>query len=117
MRAAGQDKPVAACEIYIAHQGGHTEMMARQIGEKLRDNGRKVIVHAGSASFKNAMQRADQSLAQWAVICGENEVNAGEVAIKRLRDAQGNQQFAEQMTISIESLQEVFGGNAEADLK
>lgn len=117
MRAAGQDKPVAACEIYIAHQGGHTEMMARQIGEKLRDNGRKVIVHAGSASFKNAMKRADQSLAQWAVICGENEVNAGEVAIKRLRDAQGNQQFAEQMTISIESLQEVFGGNAEADLK
>lgn len=111
VRAAGGDVPVPACEIYIAHQGGHTEMVARQIGETLRDSGHKVIVHAGSTSFKSSMKRADQSLAQWAVICGENEVNAGQVAIKRLRDAHGNQQFAEQMTISIESLQEVFSND------
>ena len=92
-------------------------MVARQIGEKLRDNGHKVIVHAGSASFKTSMKRADQSLAQWAVICGENELNAGQVAIKRLRDAQGNQQFAEQMTISIESLQDIFGEEQKVDLQ
>ena len=92
-------------------------MVARQIGEKLRDNGHKVIVHAGNASFKTSMKRADQSLAQWAVICGENELNAGRVAIKRLRDAQGNQQFAEQMTISIESLQDIFGEEQKVDLQ
>ena len=55
------------------------------------------------------------ALAQWAVVCGENEVNAGQVAIKRLRDAQGNQQFAEQMTIGIESLSEIFGSTKEGD--
>ena len=58
------------------------------------------------------MKRADQSLAQWAVICGEAEVNAGQAAVKRLRDAQGNQQFAEQMTIALETLEEVFGAAA-----
>ena len=89
--------------------------MARQIGEQLRDAGHRVIVHAGSTSFKSSMKRADQSLAQWAVICGENEVNAGQVAIKRLRDAQGNQQFAEQMTIALESLSEIFGAAKEPD--
>ncbi len=117
VRAAGGDAPVPACEIYIAHQGGHTEMTARQIGETLRDAGHSVIVHAGSTSFKSSMKRADQSLAQWAVICGENEVNAGQVAIKRLRDAKGNQQFADQMTISIESLAEVFGRTKEEDFQ
>ena len=115
VRAAGGDKPVAACDIYVAHQGGHTELVARQIGEQLRDAGHRVIVHAGSTSFKSSMKRADQSLAQWAVICGENEVNAGQVAIKRLRDAQGNQQFAEQMTIALESLSEIFGAAKEPD--
>lgn len=112
VRVAGGDKPAAACEIYIAHQGGHTELAARQIAEKLRDAGHRVIVHAGSTSLKSAMKRADQSLAQWAVICGEAEVNAGQAAVKRLRDAQGNQQFAEQMTIALETLEEVFGAAA-----
>ena len=112
VRAAGGDKPAAACEIYIAHQGGHTELAARQIAEKLRDAGHRVIVHAGSTSLKSAMKRADQSLAQWAVICGEAEVNAGQAAVKRLREAQGNQQFAEQMTIALETLEEVFGAAA-----
>ena len=115
VRAAGGDTPVASCEIYVVHQGGHTELVARQIGEQLRDAGHRVIVHAGSTSFKSSMKRADQSLAQWAVVCGENEVNAGQVAIKRLRDAQGNQQFAEQMTIGIESLSEIFGSTKEGD--
>lgn len=115
VRAAGGDTPVASCEIYVVHQGGHTELVARQIGEQLRDAGHRVIVHAGSTSFKSGMKRADQSLAQWAVVCGENEVNAGQVAIKRLRDAQGNQQFAEQMTIAIESLSEIFGSTKEGD--
>ena len=113
IRAAGHDKPSASCEIYIAHQGGYTEMTARQIGEKLRDAGHRVIVHAGSATLKAAMKRADQSLAQWAVICGEAEVNAGQVAVKRLRDGEGNQQFSEQMTMAIETLEDVFGNAAQ----
>ena len=113
IRAAGHDKPAASCEIYIAHQGGYTEMTARQIGEKLRDAGHRVIVHAGSATLKAAMKRADQSLAQWAVICGEAEVNAGQVAVKRLRDGEGNQQFSEQMTMAIETLEDVFGNAAQ----
>ncbi len=97
------------CDIYVAHQGGHTEMVARGLAEKLRDAGHKVIVHAGSVSFKSMMKRADASLAQWAVIAGEGEVNEGCVSVKRLRDAQGNQQFAEQIKIPFEQITELFG--------
>ncbi len=108
VKAARGEIKAPMCEIYIAHQGGHTEAVARQIGEKLRDNGRKVIVHAGSTSFKSMMKRADQSFAQWAVICGEGEVAKGEVSIKHLRDTAGAQVFSEQVRISLEAVEEAF---------
>ena len=108
MRETRGEVVAPECDIYIAHQGGHTEMVARGIGEKLRDAGHRVIVHAGSTSFKSMMRRADQSLAQWAVIAGEGEVNEGCVSVKRLRDANGNQQFAEQIRVSFEELADLF---------
>lgn len=96
------------CEIYIAHQGGHTELAARSAAERLRDAGHSVIVHAGSTSFKSMMRRADQSLAQWCVIAGESEVNEGKLAVKRLRDANGEQVFAEQMKVAVDDLLALF---------
>lgn len=109
MRETGVTVVGSDCDVYIAHQGGHTEMVARAIGEKLRDCGKRVIVHAGSTSFKSMMKRADQSLAQWCVIAGEGEVDEGCVSVKRLRDAAGNQQFADQMKVRIEEVTELFG--------
>ena len=109
MRETSGEVVVSDCDIYIAHQGGHTELVARTIGEKLRDAGLRVIVHAGSTSFKSMMRRADQSLAQWAVIAGESEVNEGMVSVKQLRDAAGAQVFADQAKVPVDQLVEMFG--------
>lgn len=108
MRETGVVPVAGDCDVYVAHQGGHTEMVARMVGEKLRDCGLRVVVHAGSTSFKSMLKRADQSLAQWAVIAGQSEVDAGCVGVKRLRDAQGRQQFSEQMQVEIDRLTELF---------
>ncbi len=113
MRETSGEVVVCDCDIYIAHQGGHTELVARTIGEKLRDAGLRVIVHAGSTSFKSMMRRADQSLARWAVIAGESEVDEGMVSVKQLRDAAGAQVFADQMRVEIDALSEMFGHRPE----
>ncbi len=109
MRDTSGEVVAADCDIYIAHQGGHTELAARTIGEKLRDAGLRVIVHAGSTSFKSMMKRADQSLARWAVIAGESEVDEGMVSVKQLRSADGAQVFADQVKVPMDYLVEMFG--------
>ncbi|MBO5658519.1 MAG: histidine--tRNA ligase [Duodenibacillus sp.] len=90
----------ADCDVYIAHQGADTEIAARRLGETLRDAGLSVIVHAGSPSFKNQMKRADGSGAQWCLIAGQSEVEAGCVAVKHLRNAAGEQVFEEQKLVA-----------------
>lgn len=89
------------CDVYIAHQGGETELRARALAETMRDAGHRVIVHAGSKSFKNQMKRADQSLAQYALIVGESELANGVVSVKHLRDASGAQLFEEQKSVNL----------------
>ncbi len=44
-----------------------------------------IVVHMGGGSFKSQMKKADKSLAQLALLLGEDEVSKGEVAIKPLR--------------------------------
>ena len=98
-------------KVYIVHQGGDTEIAARAIGEKLRDAGLKVIVHAGSTSFKSQMKRADASLATWVVIAGEGEIAAGEVSVKRLRSSEGAQVFEEQKRVQINEIETIVAAD------
>jgi histidyl-tRNA synthetase len=48
--------------------------------------GRSIVYHCGSAGLKNQLKRADRSGARLAVIIGEDELAAGEVTFKPLRD-------------------------------
>jgi histidyl-tRNA synthetase len=73
------------CDIYVVHQGEAAARRAQRVGEQLRDAGLDVIVHAGSASFKSQMKRADGSGAEIAVILGDDELAAGEASVKTLR--------------------------------
>ena len=57
-----------------------------RVAENLRDAGHAVIVNAGGGSFKAQMKRADASGARFALIIGDNEVAAGTVTVKPLRD-------------------------------
>ncbi len=55
------------------------------ISEQLRDAGLDVICHAGDASLKSQMKRADASGAEFAVIIGETELASDSASVKSLR--------------------------------
>lgn len=86
---------VPECEVYVVHQGAAAQRLAAQVGERLRDAGLSVIVHAGPTGFKAQFKRADDSGARVAVILGADEVAAQVASIKYLR-ADGAQGEAQQ---------------------
>ncbi len=76
-------KPVPLA--YVVHVGDQAGPIARRVGETLRNGGHDVVVNAGGGSFKSQMKRADASGARVALIIGDEEAAAGNVAIKPLR--------------------------------
>ena len=91
---------VATQDAYIVHAGVGAAAFASQIAEKLRDAGLSVTQHAGGGSFKSQMKKADGSGARFAVVIGENEVTAGTVAVKPMRNASGEPIQGEQAIIT-----------------
>jgi histidyl-tRNA synthetase len=95
--------PAVECQVYLIHQGDLAQRRASLLAEGLRDQGLKVIVHAGSAGFKSQFRRADASGASFAVILGEDEMAAGEASVKRLRAEQSSANET-QMRVPFEKL-------------
>jgi histidyl-tRNA synthetase len=95
--------PAVECQVYLIHQGDLAQRRASLLAEGLRDQGLKVIVHAGSAGFKSQFRRADASGASFAVILGEDEIAAGEASVKRLRAEQSSANET-QMRVPFEKL-------------
>ena len=87
-------------DVYLVSQGNAARATALRLAESLRDqlSGKKVIVHCGEGKFKSQMKKADASGADLALVLGEDEVAAGTVSIKSLREG------GEQSTISQEAL-------------
>ncbi|HVG04670.1 MAG TPA: histidine--tRNA ligase [Burkholderiaceae bacterium] len=79
----------AATDVYVVHQGGATAVRAFLTAERLRDAGLDVICHAGEASMKSQMKRADASGAEFAVIIGEAELASDSASVKNLRAPPG----------------------------
>jgi histidyl-tRNA synthetase len=73
-------------DVYLVHHGESATMAAFIVAEAMRSGGLSVVMHLGGGSFKAQMRKADASGAPWAVILGEDEVEAGEVSLKQLRD-------------------------------
>ena len=92
------------CDVYVLHQGGDTLTSALVTAEQLRSAGIDVILHATaegtSGSFKSQMKKADSSGAAYAVIIGEDELQAGLVQLKELRGTGG------QVPVSFDNLLE-----------
>ena len=82
-------------DIYLAHLGEPAQRVALLAAEQLRDAGLQVLLHCGSGNFKAQMKKANTSGARFAVIIGDDEVNAGVVSLKSLRTQ------AEQVTLPI----------------
>jgi histidyl-tRNA synthetase len=75
-------------QVFVVAAGEGTMAVALQTAEALRDvrPGTRIELNMGGGSFKTQMRRADQSGALFAVIIGENELQAGTVAVKALRE-------------------------------
>ncbi len=90
---AGEIDCAAHTDVYVVHQGGATATQAFLTAEHLRDAGLDVICHAGEASLKSQMKRADASGAEFAVIIGETELAADSASVKGLRATMSEQRI------------------------
>ena len=78
--------PAAAPDAYLVRQGEAAERYGARVAEDLREAGLAVVLNCGGGSFKSQMKKADASGARFAVIVGEDEVKAGAVSVKPLRE-------------------------------
>lgn len=90
---AGHVDTAARTDVYVVHQNGATATQAFLTAERLRDAGLDVICHAGEASLKSQMRRADASGAEFAVIIGETELASDSATVKALRGAGSEQRI------------------------
>ena len=61
--------------------------------EALRESGVSVVLHPGQSSMKSQFKKADASGARFALVFGADELAAGQVAVKPLRDVTAVQQL------------------------
>lgn len=96
MRANGEPFAPNQCDVYMVHQGEAAQLQSFVLAERLRDAGLDVVLHCAAAnaggSLKSQMRRADASGAAYGIIIGDNEVADGTVAVKALRDTNGDMQ-------------------------
>ena len=100
---SGQVDTSPQTDVYVVHQGGATAKRAFLTAEQLRDAGLDVICHAGDASLKSQMKRADASGAEFAVIIGETELASDSASVKNLRAPPGAPK-AEQRIVPLQML-------------
>lgn len=104
IKEAGAAEAGPEADVYVLHQGGPTRTQAFFVAERLRDAGLDVVLHAGEASMKSQMKKADASGAQFAVIIGETELASGTATVKALRAGDASQPFARQATFALDAL-------------
>ncbi|HOW49392.1 MAG TPA: ATP phosphoribosyltransferase regulatory subunit, partial [Rubrivivax sp.] len=92
----GLAPPPRAPDAYVVLGSAAALPAAAAAAETLRAAGLAVLLHAGGkdgpGSFKAQFKRADASGARFALILGADELAGGEVSVKPLRGAGGEQQ-------------------------
>jgi histidyl-tRNA synthetase len=83
----GLDPVPAVPDVYLIVGAPEAQGPAVALAETLRAAGVAVLLHAGGGSMKSQFKRADGSGAAFALILGADELAAGEVSVKPLRDA------------------------------
>jgi histidyl-tRNA synthetase len=74
-------------DAYLVNVGDLAEAASAKLAEAFRDEGLSVVVHAGGGSFKSQMKKADKSGARFALILGDDEVLANQIAVKPMLGA------------------------------
>ncbi|WP_434633568.1 histidine--tRNA ligase [Chromobacterium sp. CV08] len=81
-------------DVFLVNQGEGAGLYSMKLAQSLRAAGYSVAQHLGEASFKSQMKKADASGAEFALIVGENEIQAGQVVVKALRAEAAQQTVA-----------------------
>ncbi|MHB1221307.1 MAG: histidine--tRNA ligase [Gammaproteobacteria bacterium] len=81
-------KPHNALHAYLISDSEDAFMQGLTLAINLRKNipDFRLMTHCGNGSLKNQFKKADKSGAQYAIVIGEQELQAGMVAIKSLRE-------------------------------
>lgn len=88
-------------DIYIVAVGNEAQIQGLLLAEMLRNNLQylKIVTNCDGGNFGTQLKRADKSLAQIALIIGEEELQEKSIKVKWLRDSQQAQQ-----TVKLEDL-------------
>ena len=97
LEESGIEPPAQAPDAYAVIPDASALPVAVKAIDALRAAGVSVLMHAagkdGQGSFKSQFKKADASGARFALIFGGDELAAGQVAVKPLRDAGLTQQL------------------------
>ncbi len=102
LKEAGVQPPAAAPHAYAVMTGAELLPQAFALCERLREQGVQVQLHLGGGSLKSQMKKADASGARWALVFGSDELAAGQLSLKDLR--QGAAEAPQQRTVPIQPL-------------
>ena len=89
-------------DVYVVNVGELAESAAFEIAEQLRNANIEVVLHAGGGSFKSQMKKADRSLARYALILGDDEINNQQVTLKPMQFDVDSANKPEQVQCSVE---------------
>jgi len=86
----------ASADVYVVVNGTQASVTALEVAEQLRDAlpHRRFEFNLGGGNFKAQFRRADKSGAVLALICGDDEMKRGVVAMKPLRQETGQSECA-----------------------
>jgi histidyl-tRNA synthetase len=97
-------------DVYVVAVGDEAYRMALAAVERIRGANPKlrIMQHTGGGSLKSQIKKADKSGAHVALIWAEDEVAAGSVTMKSLRESNGER--IEQRTIAMGELEQALRG-------
>ena len=89
-------------DVYMIRVGELAEKEGLRLAEEIRNEvpGLKLQVNCGGGSFKSQFKKADKIGAEYAIILGDDEVSRKELAIKSLRNEQGQKTFNQKQAIA-----------------
>jgi len=87
-------------DAYLVLVGEQAQLAGLVLAEQLREQvpGLRLLAHCGGGSFKSQFKKADRSEARLALILGDDELAAGKIGIKYLREDK------EQVTLATDGL-------------
>ena len=98
-----QSPSVNTPDIFVITEGEHPMNRALSLAEHIRQEcGLSVVVYLGQARMKTQFKQADKSGARFALIMGEQELQAGTIGIKDLR------QTGEQLIVNQDDLTRIL---------